>query len=261
MKKLNNIKAIIFDLGETLTTQTINTQKQEEIIANAISNLFVKKGYSITTQYYLKLKNEIWNDWKEKVRRSSVEFPLEDFLDYLLERINILPEDKSSLILDITEIIYNRDLEYTILKPNVAETLQILQDEGYLLGIISNSSYSYNHILRILEKLKIKDYFKVILVSSREGIAKPDIRIFKKALCNLGVQSNESIFIGDSPEVDVPDTNAVEMKVFLIANEELNMDKTHVTGIIKNPADILPLLLSRRKKDILKKRSIQQRGV
>jgi putative hydrolase of the HAD superfamily len=242
MKKFNNIKAVIFDVGETLCTRAISIEKQEEIIAQEISNLLSKKGYSITKQSYQKLKNKIWGDWKENVKRSGEEFNLEDFLDHLLEQINIPAKDRQPLILEISKIIYKYDLKNVILKPTVKETLQKLRDRGYLLGVISNSSYSYDHVLRILEKLGIKDFFKVVLVSSHEGFAKPHVLIFKKALSLLNVQPEESIFIGDNPEVDLPGAKAIGMKAFLITDKKINIDKNRVDGVIKNLVDILSFL-------------------
>jgi putative hydrolase of the HAD superfamily len=242
MKKFNNIKTIIFDIGETLCTRAINTEKQEEIVAEEVSNLLRKKGYQITKQFYQKLKDKIWNDWKENVKRSGEEFKLEDFLAHLLEQINIPPKDRSPLILEISKIIYKHDRENSVLKPTVMETLQKLRDRGYLLGVISNSSYSYDHILRILKKLRIKDFFTEVLVSSHEGVTKPHIRIFKKALSKLDVQPEEAIFIGDNPEVDIPGAKAIGMKVFLIADEKINIDRIQADGILKNLADIFTFL-------------------
>lgn len=242
MKKFNNIKAIIFDIAETLCTRAINIEKQEEIVAKEVCNLLRRKGYPITRQFYQKLKDKIWDDWKENVKRSGKEFKLEDFLDHLLEQINIPPKYRSSLILEISKIIYKHDCENSVLKPTVMKTLQELRDRGYLLGVISNSSYSYDHILRILEKMKIKDFFKAVLVSSCEGIAKPHVLIFKKALSILNVQPEETIFIGNNPEVDLPGAKAIGMKAFLITDKKINIDKNQVDGVIKNLVDILPFL-------------------
>jgi len=243
MKKFNNIKAIIFDLGETLCTRAINIEKQEEIVAKEVISLLRKKGFPITKQFYQKLKNKIWDDWKENVKYSGKEFKLEDFLNHLLAQFNnIAPHDRYSLIFDISKIIYKHDLENITLKPTVIETLQKLQNDGYLLGIISNSSYSYDHIIRVLEKLRIKGFFKAVIVSSHEGIAKPHIQIFRKALSILDVQPEEAIFIGDNPEVDLPGAKAIGMKMVLIVNNKINIDKTQVDGIIKNIIDILTFL-------------------
>jgi HAD superfamily hydrolase (TIGR01662 family) len=207
-----------------------------------------KKGHPITRQFYQKLKDKIWNDWKENVERCGEEFKLEDFLDHLLRQINIPANKKGALILEMLKIMYKQDLENTILKPTVMKTLRELRDKGYLLGVISNSSYSRDHIIRILEKLKIKDFFKEILVSSHEGVAKPHIQIFKKALSKLRVQPQETVYIGDNPKVDMFGAKAIGMIPFLILNKKINIDKTYADGILKKLIDILSFLSLRETK-------------
>ena len=57
----------------------------------------------------------------------------------------------------------------------------------------------------------MKDYFETILISEKEGIKKPDPRIFKKALEQLNVSANESLFVGDHPVNDVKASQDVGM--------------------------------------------------
>lgn len=51
--------------------------------------------------------------------------------------------------------------------------------------------------------LGIENYFETILISEKEGMKKPDPRIFKKALQQLNITANECIFVGDHPGNDV----------------------------------------------------------
>ena len=59
--------------------------------------------------------------------------------------------------------------------------------------------------------LGIENYFETILISEKEGIKKPDPRIFKKALQQLNVSANESLFVGDHPGNDVKASQDVGM--------------------------------------------------
>jgi putative hydrolase of the HAD superfamily len=42
-----------------------------------------------------------------------------------------------------------------------------------------------------------------VLISEREGIRKPDPRIFERAPKRLGVKSAKAWYVGDHPEVDI----------------------------------------------------------
>lgn len=54
-----------------------------------------------------------------------------------------------------------------------------------------------------INALGIENYFDIILISEWEGIKKPNPQIFHRALKQLNVSANESIFIGDHPVNDV----------------------------------------------------------
>ncbi|MFN6567246.1 HAD family hydrolase [Dendronalium sp. ChiSLP03b] len=65
---------------------------------------------------------------------------------------------------------------------------------------------------RTIQGLGIENYFQTILISEIEGVRKPEAEIFIRALCSLGVMANESIFIGDRPDVDVMGAKHIGMK-------------------------------------------------
>lgn len=217
MSKKHKIKAVIFDLGETLHTRKITIEEQENDIAAEVTNMLKNEGYDISKEYYKKIKDENWQKWKNNTRTNGTEFKLENFLIYLLYKLNIQQLD---IVTEIEKIIYKNDLKNIILKPTVIETLKYLHDKKFILGIISNSSYSYEHTIKMLNKLKIKNYFIEVFVSSKEGVSKPNRLIFEKALFALGVTPGESIFVGDNAEIDIPGAKEIGMKTFLLTDNQ-----------------------------------------
>ncbi|MDZ7958653.1 MAG: HAD family hydrolase [Aulosira sp. DedQUE10] len=93
---------------------------------------------------------------------------------------------------------------------NLIETLKILSKEGYLLGIITNGLGNFQQ--RSIQALGIQKYFQTILISELEGVRKPEAEIFLRALRNLGVTPDESVFIGDHPHTDVMKAKLIGMK-------------------------------------------------
>ena len=49
-----------------------------------------------------------------------------------------------------------------------------------------------------------------------EGIAKPDVRLFERALERAGVPASETVFVGDSPSLDIRPARSVGMRAVLI---------------------------------------------
>lgn len=54
-----------------------------------------------------------------------------------------------------------------------------------------------------LVKLGIRDYFKVILSSAEEGVAKPDLEIFRRALERAECIPENAYMIGDRLDNDI----------------------------------------------------------
>ncbi len=84
---------------------------------------------------------------------------------------------------------------------SLTEMLNQLKQQGYLLGIITNGLGQFQN--RVIDSLKIRDYFDTILISEIEQVRKPQAEIFQRAIARLGVTAQESIFVGDHPEADI----------------------------------------------------------
>jgi len=80
-------------------------------------------------------------------------------------------------------------------------TLRTLRQNRKKLGIITNGETTRQQ--RKLELLGISDAFDTILISESEGVRKPDLAIFQRALERCGVEPCQALFVGDHPEVDV----------------------------------------------------------
>jgi len=93
MGKYNHIRAVLFDLGETLCTRAIRIEEQEKNVAQEVGVLMRKAGFPVQEDFYQRIKNKIWSEWKEDVKRSDVEFELQDFLGHLLGHMPI-PSEK-----------------------------------------------------------------------------------------------------------------------------------------------------------------------
>jgi len=67
--------------------------------------------------------------------------------------------------------------------------------------MISNATLKLEDELR--EHHRIDHLFDVIVNSARVGVAKPDARIFRRALAALACEASAAAFVGDSPLNDV----------------------------------------------------------
>lgn len=93
------------------------------------------------------------------------------------------------------------------------ETLKALRARGFRLGIIANQ------IPGTEERLKtwgLREYFDVVAASAELGVAKPDKRIFARALEMAGCLPRDAAMVGDRLDNDILPAKAVGMKTVWI---------------------------------------------
>lgn len=86
-------------------------------------------------------------------------------------------------------------------KPYTDDLLCTIREEGYALGLVSNTEALLTDY--DLEILGLHDRFDAVVLSSRVGFKKPDRSIFDLALKRLGVAAWECVFVGDNLVDDI----------------------------------------------------------
>lgn len=85
----------------------------------------------------------------------------------------------------------------------VYEVIPRIRELGFKTAIVSNTSFSEEGIVTMLENLGIADYFDVIVSSSSLGYNKPSPKIYKYLVRKLGLKPREILHVGDSCINDV----------------------------------------------------------
>jgi putative hydrolase of the HAD superfamily len=86
------------------------------------------------------------------------------------------------------------------------------------LALISNFDHP-PHAHRVLRQTGLVEYFKTTVISGDVGIKKPNPGIFKIALGQTGLNSDEVVYVGDTQE-DVDGATAAGIKPILIVRPE-----------------------------------------
>ena len=86
----------------------------------------------------------------------------------------------------------------------------------YRLGIVSNF---YGNLVTVCHNVAIHAFFSVIVDSERVGCSKPDPRIFRSALDQLGLTPADAVFVGDSLPRDMAGARAIGMRHIWLVGE------------------------------------------
>jgi putative hydrolase of the HAD superfamily len=89
---------------------------------------------------------------------------------------------------------------------DVLPTLEALRARGLALGLVSNGRVDTQAAK--VARLGLEPLLDAVLISEREGVRKPDRRIFERALGRLGAAPAEAWHVGDHPHADVAGARA-----------------------------------------------------
>jgi putative hydrolase of the HAD superfamily len=126
-----------------------------------------------------------------------------------------------------------------LLFPDAAWTLSSLRASGMKLGLITNGSIRMQSSK--LESLALVPMFDTILISDAEGVSKPDVEIFHRALDRLKASPARSVFVGDHPDVDVAGARAAGMQAIWRRDPRVSRI-VEADAVIEELGDLLPLL-------------------
>lgn len=129
---------------------------------------------------------------------------------FLRLRIPFTPETERLLAAGVET--HMRTLAEAMVPPEDARELLAWARPRYRLAIVSNFDHAPTAI-RALERHGLAGFFEAVIVSSEVGWRKPRREIFEVAFKRLSVGPERSLFVGDSPAVDVLGAKGVGMDV------------------------------------------------
>jgi len=197
--------AILFDFGDTLVT---SDPPYIERIRLSLGKLGHKRSEEEMLNAFLTADVEAsklglgWAGGMDKRKFDVIFFKL------MIEQLNI----------DVDMLSFAKDLETAMLdfKPTrptreeVPETLKALSALEIPMAVLSNND---GYTERKVDEAGITDYFDKIIDSTVEGFAKPDPRLFHRALDMMDVKAEDTLHVGDLFGCDVLGANAAGIPV------------------------------------------------
>ena len=188
------IKAIIFDLWETLGTKNIGVSK------------FLQEKFDIPKT------NDYRRRYEEAVQLKSWETEDQMAKNFLSEfGIKQNPENIAFVI-----NVFKQGIVNATLFGGMRELLVSLKQKGLKLGLLSNTTVFESVVL---ENLEIRDLFDAVVFSWQKGNLKPSHEAFKHVLDELGVSEKEALFIDDGKK-NVESAQALGMQAILFEDIE-----------------------------------------
>jgi putative hydrolase of the HAD superfamily len=197
------IKAVMFDLGETLLNfGRLKTMQVFGQSARLTYDYLISHGQPAGNYWWYFIRNiaaiQVRNLWGNITGRDF------DALS-LLKRFGIrrgytLNEEQWR---EVGWLWYEPLSRMAKVEPDIKETLAKLKGMGLKLGILSNTFISAGSLDRQLGQLGILEFFPYRLYSYQFEFRKPDRRIFEAAIVKIGEQAENILFVGDRLDNDI----------------------------------------------------------
>ncbi|MEK6904480.1 MAG: HAD family hydrolase, partial [Nanoarchaeota archaeon] len=194
--KNRKIKAVIFDLGDTLIKQKVSFYKR------------LKRSYDIKVELDLFRKvfsklfhTKSWEDTNNVMKKLAKICKLENnpsFLKYL-------------------EHLFINQKYFYVKFSGTERLLKELNNNDYKTAMITNWNQG---CMDVIEHHNLKDYFYHIAISAYEGIKKPDPKLFRRVLRRLKVKPSEALMVGDSHDHDYFVAKRLGMHALLLERKE-----------------------------------------
>jgi HAD superfamily hydrolase (TIGR01662 family) len=204
------LNAVLLDLGDTLVHMSRPWGDVFNDNLVSLHNYLAKLGFQLDYQQFAETFVRIFDDASSRADLYKVEIPMSEIIGKTLRksRLEILGLD---LIRNAEIEFFAPEVEAWRLYPDAVETLESFRDEGFKMGLISNTKSDYA-VRAILEKNDIEKYFSSVVTSASLRIRKPRPEIFARTLNDMAVIPSEAIFIGDSLDADISGARNIGMR-------------------------------------------------
>lgn len=200
---MDQIKAVLFDLGETLLSfgkfsktrlilqgarSSYDYLKNQEQPVGSFAGYFLRYLVRLRVRYFLaEFRGKDFDSLAllQRIgRREGIDLPREQWEEVIwrwYEPLSVLAE----------------------IEPDLHKTLAHLKGAGLKLGIVSNTFVSRVSLDRQLEGLGLLDFFPMRLYSYELAMRKPDPRLFRIASEQIGEAPPHILFVGDRIDMDI----------------------------------------------------------
>jgi putative hydrolase of the HAD superfamily len=196
----NPIRALLFDAGDVLYYRQNSVKKLAAFL------------FEIGLTYFEMPLERI------KVLRDQAYQGLIDYDEYL-ERILRFHGVTRSEDIALGKKLLEEDANDVQFFVGVPETLSSLKEEGYLLGIITDTALPVSVKLSWFERGGFGNVWDSIISSRELGIRKPNPKIYQVALQQLGVPADQAFFIGHKTS-ELDGARAVGLKTIAFNYDE-----------------------------------------
>jgi putative hydrolase of the HAD superfamily len=181
------LKAIAFDLWETLITDTPEISRaQERLRLTRMEEILVARGHAAEAGQIERAYRALWHRCHELYWSADRDVPCRRQIEVFLEELGVDTARLEESTIDELEHVYAHAAVEKLpeVVPGARETLAQIRERGYRTGLISNTGRTPGYALReILGRLDLAPSIDAMVFSNEHGACKPERSIFETLRC------------------------------------------------------------------------------
>lgn len=235
------LKAVAFDLWETLITDTPHVSRQQERIRlERMERILVERGRNVTPDGVQHAYRALWHRCQELYWSRDQDIACRIQIEHFLEALELDHRSFDPRDLEALEAVYASaavELPPSAVE-GAGETLAALRAQGFRIGLISNTGRTPGSALRdVLHGLGLAGSIDAMVFSNEHGECKPQRSIFESLRVALDLPFEQIAFVGDNPYADVHGAQRCGMKGILFIPAERG---TAVAPPVDHGLEIVP---------------------
>ena len=213
--------AIIWDVGGTLLDRISRRQAiAEALFAAGIDSAALHRESMRRAQHVLQPAEPLWRTLEEEEQ---------GFQKIAAETLAASKYASPNHAADLGRVLGTYESMYYPI-PGILELLVELQERHIPQVVVSNWPPSLS---RVLTHHGLYSFFSVVVGSGEEGILKPDVALFQRALDRLNCKPETAIYIGNDPLLDMLPARSLGMQTihFDPRRQHVNADAQDVKDL------------------------------
>lgn len=214
MKQYRNY---LFDLYGTLVD--IHTDEQKEALWLQMSIFLGTEGGASSPralkQIYYSQLSQLEAEARE-LRGSGAEIDIAPVFAAIYQAAGVQAGEED--VARLAKAFRVMSIEKLRLFPGVLDLMKRLKERGKGVYLVSNAQALFT--LPELRALGLESFFDGIVISSQEGLKKPDEDLFRLALQRYGLNPSESVFVGNDDMADCWGSHQVGLDSMYICTEQ-----------------------------------------
>jgi len=234
---MRGIKAVLFDLDETLIDAPAGLDAAHRAVARKLRNHLREHGIRADEATIRSKLDEFDNRMNMETKYNR-----DEWWPVLFHELGLRKKVPRRIVKELTELYWNKYANVSEPYPDAGPTLYYLKEKGYRLGLITDTDGKPGIKSKRLKRLDFIGLFDAVVIGGEDtSQTKPSPEPFLLAASKLGLRAEECAVVGDKPFTDIKGAKAAGMRAIWVKRRDWGIEEP-ADFIVKSLAELRKIL-------------------